>query len=836
MRSLNSTCTDCDLHRTAATVCMRGDGPQEPEDVQVILVGNCPGPAEDRKGFPFMDAAGQVLRNELRQNDLTNKTYITHLVKCPTPGNRVPTAKEIKACRPYLNQEIERLQPDYVVSVGVVPTKTLFRGKAKINQFHGEVIENPAVSYVGMPIFDPGYTLRDPSKLPGLKDDLNRLSRLILGGLRNDSVNWNVVRRGNLNKFIEEFKAADEFAYDCETSGLFPFDADGYITAISIALEECTWVIPGHMHPEYQKFSHSPFAHGSALKGLMHLLFFIAHRDKKRTFAHNGKFDDKWMRCHFGGQFRLSFDTMLAHHLIDENVAHDLTSLCRTYLDEPEYDIPLGEKQGKSKKPMINYKYGAQDAAYTLRLGKIFEQKLRDQPDLHRLFWKLTMPASRAMEDAEMEGMTIDPIARKEVGLSLLSKRITLKEELNDLVGYEINWNSPKQIGELLYEDLGLTCKILTKKKQKSTSEQALLHLKGEHEIVDKLLDFREVDKFFSVYIKGWEQYRIGNQYFFDYKLHGTVTGRFSSPLHPIPRDGMIRNLITAPPGWTLAPMDLKTAEMRIAAHLSQDPEMISVFQRGEDIHWRTLMETLSVGTQGEFAQKVRPTAEAVAILKGTPTYSDSLEVMYQSGFKACTKVDPAWYEGRTRAKAINFGYIYGMQEKKFIEQAKKDYGWEPSMTEAKSSRAAYFALYSRLVGWHRKVKKLARLNGHVRCLTGRLRRLPGIQAKDRVIRSEAERQAINSGVQAMIGDYKTMVLIEIHQTFPRHKLRLVGEHHDAVLPIIKNEYIDEVVPQLLKIAARPKLMDVFKINLDVPMEGEVELGNWGKGVKYDGV
>jgi len=124
-------------------------------------------------------------------------------------------------------------------------------------------------------------------------------------------------------------------------------------------------------------------------------------------------------------------------------------------------------------------------------------------------------------------------------------------------------------------------------------------------------------------------------------------------------------------------------------------------------------------------------------------------------------------------------------------------------------------------------------MNGYVRTLTGRLRRLPGIQAKDRIVRAEAERQAVNSPVQGFIGDYKVMILIEVRQTFSRSKVRLVGEHHDAVMMIVKNEYIDECVPQMLEIVKRPKLMNTFKINLSVPMEGEAELGPWGKGEKY---
>ena len=808
---------------------MAGDSPRKLDDVKVFVIGEAPGANEDRKGIPFIGESGRILRNELERNDLTDKTYITNLVKCRPPNNRTPTAAEIKACRPYLDKELAALKPSYVVTAGVPATKTLFRGKAKINQFHGEVIDNPKVPYIGMPIFHPAYTLRDPSKLPGLQDDLARLARLIDGGMRDDTVNWSVVRKGNLDTFIREFEAAPRFAFDCETAGLFPFDPDGYITAIGIALDHRTWVIPGLMHPEYQQFSHSPFAHGNALRRVMRLLFFLAHRDNKRTYAQNGKFDNKWFRCQFGGSFRLTFDTMLAHHVLDENLHHDLTSLCRTYLDEPEYDISLEEKQGKSKKPVRNYKYCAQDAAYTLRLSILFEEMLRAEPELHRLFWKLTMPGARAMEDAEMEGLTIDPAARKEVGMELLAKKITLREELNKIAGYELNWDSPAQIGKLLYEELGYRCRVFTKKKKPSTSEEALLSI-NDKPVVRKILEYRNAGKFFNTYIKGWQKYRIEDKYYFDYKIHGTVTGRYSSPLHPIPRDGSIRNLVTAPAGWTLCALDLATAEMRVAAHLSRDPDMRRCFTDGIDVHWRTLIETLGTG-HGSFSLLVQQTGEDLT--GDWLPYSIALDAMLDAGPQECIEVDKRWYEGRTRAKAINFGFIYGMHENKFIQQARKDYGWDASKQEAKNARRAYFRLYSQLENWHSRTKRLARAPGHVRCLTGRLRRLPGIHAKDRKVRSEAERQAINSGVQAMIGDYKAMLLVEIHQTFSRKKVRLVGEHHDAVLAIVKNEYIDECVPQMLKIAERPKLMDTCKMKRSVPMEGEAELGPWGKGEKY---
>ena len=517
--------------------------------------------------------------------------------------------------------------------------------------------------------------------------------------------------------------------------------------------------------------------------------------------------------------------------MLDENLAHDLTTMCRGFLDEPEYDIPLHEKQGKSKKPMLNYKYCAQDATYTYRLGKIFEEMLRDQPNLHRLFWKLTMPGARAMEDAEMEGLVINEEARKEVGLQLLSDMITLREDLNEMAGYEVNWNSPAQIGKLFYDELGFKCTVKTPKGNPSTSEEALLSL-ATKPIVKKLLDYRSASKMYNTYIKGWQQYRVGNKYYFDYKIHGTVTGRYSSPLHPIPRDGTIRNLVDAPEGWTFVAMDLSTAEMRIAAHLSRDPELRRCFNEGIDVHWRTMIENLAITSEGEWTERVFRTAEKLT--GRAHTYSKCLEIMMEAGPKKCIAIDDSWYEGRTRAKAINFGFIYGMYEKKFIQQATADYGWTPTYNEAKNARSAYFRLYSRLKDWHKRTKRLARTDGHIRCLTGRLRRLPAIQAKDKYIRMEAERQAVNSPVQGLIGDWKAMVIVEIHKAFKRNQVRLVGEHHDAVLTIVRNDAIDECVPMMLDIAESPALLQTFKIKLSVPMEGEAELGPWGKGEKYE--
>lgn len=835
MPSFNPRCKRCGLSETTkGTVCVAGDGPR---DGQLVIIGEAPGAAEERTGKPFQGESGKILRRELEKNGILEDAYITNVVKCRPPNNRTPTAEEIKACRPYLEKELQRADPKYVMTVGVPATKVMFRGKAKINQFHGELIdmkpfsnttrENP----VGMPTFHPAYTMRDPSKLPGFKNDIRRLAEQINGTARITDVEWHIVRRGNLDRFISEFTAAPEFAFDLETSGLFPHDGKGYITAIGIALPERSWVIPGFMHPDFAAYGVGPWRRGRALAMIVQLLVKIQKRTKKKAYGWNAKFDNKWLRVECGASFKLHFDGMLASHTLDENTANDLTSNCREFLDVDEYDIPLAEKQGKSKNPMNNYRYCARDCGYTLQIVKIQQKMLKKERMLHRLFHKLVMPAARAMEDIEMEGLTLDLETMENIGLDLLQEKVRIEQKLNKTLGKKINWNAPAQVGKALYDDLGIKCVEFTKKGSPSTSETALLALMGKHEIVDLLFQYRERAKFISTYINGFKKFMVGNKLYVTYKIHGTVTGRYSSRIHSIPRDGKIRNLVTAPPGWEFVQGDISQAELRTAAAASGDLELRRCYTEGVDVHWRTLLHTLQSAGFGEYVEHVFETAQELEPLKHKQrrTLPDAIDILLEAGPDRCIEIWDGWEEARKKAKAINFGFLYGMFENRFMETAKVKYGWYATYDEAHQARGAYFGLYNSLPEWHKKQKKLCKLNGYVRNLFGRLRRLPGITARDKYVRMEAERQAINSPIQGFIGDYKAAVMVEVHETVDRSDFRVVGEHHDAILGIVRTKAKKKVLPKVLAIMRKPKLLKEFNIDLGLPMEGELEVGPWGR-------
>lgn len=761
-----------------------------------------------------MGRSGQLLQAELDAAGLTD-VYITNIVKCRPPENRTPTNEEIKTCRAYLDEEIEQVNPQFVVTLGSPAAKSVLK-QARITESHGKLVDwNGRKGYA---LYHPAYVLRDPSKLPAFRADLRRLVQLINGTFHAEEVDWKVVTSESIDQFLAEFAEADEFAFDLETTGLFAHDLAGAVRCVGIALEKRAWVIPLNM----------PGSHFSTQRSQSELLNLVVDLSKgKRAIAQNGKFDNTWLMVYYGVKFNLTFDTGLAHHLIDEDSPHDLKSMARAYLNAEEYDIDVEEKKGNTT-PARLYEYCAKDATYTLRLKKVFDGELRKDPALRKLFYKLVMPAARAFEDIELTGMTLDLERMAKVEAETRVKLDRLLKELNSMVKRTVNWNSPAQVAEVLFNDLGLVPTVLTEKGKPSTGEAALLEIRDEHPIATKLVEYRETQKFLSTYLEGWKDLMVDDTIYFSYKLHGTVTGRYSSRLHQVPRDGTIRNLVTAPEGWTFVQLDVSQAELRTAAELSGDRELNRCFREGIDVHWRTLLGAVESGGAGDYIQPVLDTAKQLS--KRTQDLRSALQVVLDAGPDRCIELWKGWKEARKKAKGINFGFLFGMFEKKFIEYAKMKYGFEPTRREAERFRASFFTLYSGLPEWHNKQKRLAHLNGYVRNLVGRIRHLPGIHSTDKELSRECERQAINSPVQGFIGDFKAMALVEIHETFSRDEVRIVGEHHDAILAIFENRSLQRNIGRVLEIMRRPRILGELGVKLRVPMEADAEAGNWGAG------
>lgn len=782
MTSLNPDCTLCDLHRSARVVCVKGSGPSP---CDIMIIGEAPSfRRSDQAVAPFSRQSGKLLFQLLQEVGISSdQCYITNVVHCPLRENQTPSTSEVKACMEYLLEEIDQVKPQYVLLLGATALKGVLR-KGKITQIHGTFIEKDGITY--LPTFHPAAVLRDPSKMDLLRSDLRKFAQLTLGydpTLAHELSYVVITSLGQFNACLDDLRQSPAVAFDLETSGLDMFEDGAKIHCLGLAtLHGTQWILPV-----------SPFDGGEPVfdyatqKMMIESLAEVL--SSRKVIGHNAKFDNKWLRVIFGVRFPLTFDTMIAAHLLDENISAGLKYQAKIHFNAPDYDLSTSEKKGNVD-PSRLYKYCAYDVYFTALLYQKFKSDLNNDPALKKVFMWLMMPAVEVFEEIELNGVFVNQEKMSQLEKELRARLDDLKAKLESLAP-GINWNSPKQVGDVLYNQWGIAPLEYTKKGLPSTAKPVLQRLKNLHPGVNTLLEYREVHKQLSGFIEGWRRFIHGDRMHPNFRLTGTVTGRLSCSepnLQQVPRDPKIRSLITAPPGWTFVEADYSQIELRVAAMLSGDPMMIDIFNREDgDIH----------------------TTTAIAV----------------SGKREVTK------EERKKAKAINFGFLYGMGATKFREYARDKYGQDLTMEEAIRFRQRFFDLYSELPRWHMKQRDIVKMYGQVRTLTGRIRHLPGVFSPSEELRASAERQAINTPVQSFASDLTLASIIEIYQTIPRDRCRIVGTVHDAILFEVRNEYIEEVTEQIKAIMEKPQIItEKFGIRFPVPLVSDLEAkpGGWG--------
>lgn len=808
-------CRLCKLHETAEFVCLLGQGPKP---CDIMIVGEAPGHREDESGKPFVGSAGQLLMRLLDEECGLDRAdaFITNAVSCRPPDNRTPSRKEISACKKWLDYQMSIVKPKYVLLLGNVPLMSCL-GLKGITKYRGKPIKKDGIIY--LPTFHPSATFHNPGTEQPLRMDLKFFREIINAGEIPEERDLDYV-------IVDDPVAAQEMlddlhgdvAWDTETTGLYPWAKDAGIVSIGFATERRQWCVPIG-HPQ------STWTRSDSVPELMRRID-QRMRDDCYLITHAGKFDTKWVYLHHGYKWLSDWDTLLADYNLDENRLHDLEALAKLNFGARGWDIDLKEKQGHGSLE-AHCKYLALDVYWTRRIwGKQRKQFLRD-PTNHRLFTKLTMPTARMFVDVEMRGYYVDVKRFAEVETKL-TKDIAAADK--DLKQYgDINWASPKQVAQLFYKELKLPVLQKTAKGAPSTAESVLKQL--NHPAPLALMKRRGAQQQLSFFIDGWKPWLSGRRIHPSFKLHGTVTGRPSCEnpnLQQVPRDPFIRSLIGAPPGYTLLEVDLSQIELRIAAELANERTMLNAFKNGVDAHWLTMIREFErSGAQKELV------LNTASNLEGKPVrdYNEALDILLIAGPDKCAGIDKRWKELRKKAKAINFGYLYGMWWKKFIIYARDNYEVQVTDSEAQESRMSFFELYADFPDWHKKQQRFAQRNGYVRTMTGRKRRLPDAMAyEDTPRRAESWRQAINSPVQGFAAEMNLMMALQLYQEFPAPQLYIVGTVHDSILMEVRNDMLKVVHDRALAIAHRPKLFDDFEIEISVPLEAEAKVGNWGIG------
>lgn len=808
-------CSRCPLSKTADYVCLLGD---ERSPKKVLLVGEAPGVQEEKAGRLFIGRAGRLLRQSLERCDFSEEDYsIINSVCCRPPANRTPKAAEIKACKYWVDQVIRDVNPRYVLIMGNPALKSVLN-LTGITKYRGKPQEIDGVIY--LPTFHPSAVLRDPTKEGAFEADLQLLADIVdnKGVPREEGLNPVVVNnRALVKEMLDDLNGGVSF--DIETTCLYPWDKIAQVNLIGFGTRRTQWILPAsHFCPEASVWNKKQLER--ILRQLTEALQDCV------VIAHNGKFDSLWMKVHYGVDWEINFDTMLAHYLLNENSLHNLEYLAQIYLGAVHYD--LDPRTAPWDKLIV---YHAKDLYYTRKLKYLFARRLHKEANSRTIFQRILMPCSTMFTEAELNGFYVDVPEMGKVEKKLRAQVAELERKLKKYG--DINFNSTQQLANLLFKELKPI--EYTGKGAPSTKESVLKRLK--HPITDAMLEHRSATKLLGTYIKGWKPFLVGNLIHPSFKLHGAVTGRASCEhpnLQQVPRDSSIRSLITAPKGWVFVEADLSQIELRIAAELSGERNMLDTFYSGKDIHWRTAIREISRG--GGEAELVVKTAQQH--LGRKVSYDEAVQVIYEMGVKKASAIDKRWGDLRYKAKAVNFGFLYGMWHKKFRDYAYDEYGIQLTEAQAKASREAYFDMYPGLEEWHERQRRYARRWGYVLSLSGRKRRLPQAQLpRDCPERREAERQAINTPVQSFANELNFMAALQIREEFntgSSNKVRITGTVHDSIHFWIRQAHVEKVVPRILEIMKHPALLDTLNIRIRVPVEAEAKIGPWSKGKELD--
>ena len=445
------------------------------------------------------------------------------------------------------------------------------------------------------------------------------------------------------------------------------------------------------------------------------------------------------------------WDTMVAHYLIQPELRHNMDLLAEVYLNYKTIHIdeligPKGKKQRSMREltPAEVYEYAAEDADVTLKLKRVLEPKLKEV-GADRLFHDIEMPLIPVLADMERNGVCIDTESLAETSKAFTQRMNDIEQQIYALAGEQFNISSPKQVGDILFSKLKIVEKPKkTKTGQFVTSEEVLQTLKGKHEIVEKILDYRGLRKLLSTYIDTLPQLINPKTQHIHTSFNQTVTatGRLSSSdpnLQNIPvrgEDGKeIRKAFIPEPGSLFFSADYSQIELRVMAHLSGDENMIDAFIQGHDIHAATAANIYKVG------------------------------------------IDEVTGDQRRKAKRANFGIIYGITVFGLSERL------NISRDESKLLLDGFFETFPKVKDYMERAKEEARQKGYVTTLFGRRRYLPDINSQNATVRGFAERNAINAPIQGTAADIIKVAMIRIHERFQREGIRskMILQVHDEL-------------------------------------------------------
>lgn len=589
-----------------------------------------------------------------------------------------------------------------------------------------------------------------------------------------------VLTQADWDKLFQRLSTEKRFAFDTETTSLdyriaqivgfsVAFDAkDAYYVPLAHDYEGA----PEQLNRETILAQIKPILENPEIQKIGHHLKYDAH-----VLENHG--------IHLQGWY---FDTMLASYVLNSVATrHGMDDVSRLYLSHLTTTYEQVAGKGVKQKTFnqieieIAAHYAAEDAHVTYRLYEVLDEKLRKHPELLNLLHNIEMPVARVLTIMEENGIELDLSFLDQLGVDFANTIQDLENQIIEIAGESFNVSSPKQVGEVLFDKLGLKGGKKTSTGQYSTSESVLEKI--DHPITSLILEYRGLSKLKSTYTDGLlkqandESHRVHTSY----HQALTATGRLSSTdpnLQNIPvRETIgrqIRKAFVAPKGRILLAADYSQIELRLMAHFSQDSALVDAFNNGQDVHRRTASEVLGIA------------------------------------------LEDVTNDQRRQAKAVNFGLLYGMSEFGLIRQL----GF--TRQESQDYIKQYFHRYPGIYEYMQRTRQVALEQGFVETILGRRLYTPDIDARNMMVRKAAERAAINAPLQGSAADIIKIAMIEVEKILPKDQAKMLLQVHDELVFEVDESIADELAPKLAEV-----MQSVLQIS--VPLIVEV-----GKGKNWD--
>jgi len=508
--------------------------------------------------------------------------------------------------------------------------------------------------------------------------------------------------------------------------------------------------------------------------------------------AHNIKYDIQVLNRYGMDVAAPTFDTMIAHYLINTESKQSMDFLAEFYLSYKTVSIEtLIGKKGKDQGNMGDLApeeicdYACEDADITFQLKQIFDPEIQKE-HLKDLFYNMEMPLVEVLKSMEKEGIAIDVSGLQAFSIEIEKIILELEKSIKEIAQEEFNIDSPKQLGEVLFEKMKISSKAKkTKTGQYATGEDVLVKHEKDHAIIPMILQYRQLRKLKSTYVDPLPTLcdKIDGRIHTHFMQTVTSTGRLSSsnpnlqniPIRSENGKEIRKSFIARGEDFQLMAVDYSQIELRIIAALSQDPTMIAAFKSGQDIHAATAAKVFHV------------------------------------------EINEVTRDQRSAAKAVNFGIIYGQSAFGLAQNL------QISRTEAKEIIDSYFAEYATIKAYMDSTVANARENGYVETIMKRRRYLSDINSANAIVRGFSERNAVNAPIQGSAADIVKMAMVAVHREMKKHDLKskmILQVHDELVFDVHESEV--EQMKELVKEAMEGA------VNLVVPMEVEMKLaGNW---------